>query len=171
MQMKTLLATVAAIATVASCASAETHNVRANVIDVQPNMISVSRATPVERCEIVRVAITETRSSGQGASGGDVLGGMIVGGLIGNGVDGDRGAAIGAVIGGMITADNKRGSTYEVVTGYRNERQCYVVNEYQDVYTSDGSIITYSWNGLTGQLHTYSNYHIGDTIPVVININ
>ena len=171
--MKTLLTTVAAVATFASAAVAETYTVDAQVTNVEANMVSVDRAVPVERCELVRVPITETRRSGStGASSGDVLGGMIVGGLLGKGAGGnDRSAAIGAVLGGMIAADNNRGSTYEVVTGYRNENQCYVVNEYTTVTTQDGTIVTYDWNGLAGQLHTYGSYRVGDEIRVNVTIN
>ena len=171
--MKTLLTTVAAVAAFASAAVADTYTVNAEVTNVEANMISVDRPVPVERCELVRVPITETRrSSGSGASGGDVLGGMILGGLIGKGAGGDdRSAAIGAVLGGMIAADNNRGSTYEVVTGYRNENQCYTVTEYTTITTQDGTIVTYNWNGLSGQLHTYGSYRVGDEIRVNVTIN
>jgi uncharacterized protein YcfJ len=171
--MKTLLATVAVIAAFSSAAVADTYTVNAEVTNVEANMISVDRAVPVERCELVRVPVTETRrSGGSGASSGDVLGGMILGGLIGKGASGDdQGAAIGAILGGMIAADNNRGSSYEVVTGYRNEQQCYTVNEYTTINTRDGSIVTYSWNGLVGQLHTYGTYNVGEEIRVNVTIN
>lgn len=171
--MKTLLATVAVIAAFSSAASAETYTVKAEVIDVEANMVYVDHAVPVERCDIVRVPVTETRrSGGSGASSGDVLGGMILGGLIGKGASGDdKGAAVGAILGGMIAADNNRGSSYEVVTGYHNEHHCYNVNEYTTVSTRDGSIVTYNWNGLVGQLHTYATYNVGDEIRVNVTVN
>lgn len=58
-------------------------------------------------------------------NGGNILGGMIIGGLVGKGLTGDDGgAAAGAVIGGIIGAENNPG-------GYRTRRVCerYVTNE------------------------------------------
>lgn len=59
-----------------------------------------------------------------GASAGDILGGIIIGGLLGKGATGqDQGAAAGAIIGGMIAADNNQGP----------RRDCRTVTEYYNV--------------------------------------
>ena len=47
--------------------------------------------------------------SGNGASGADVLGGMVVGALLGKALTNDNNAAgVGAVMGGVVAAENKR---------------------------------------------------------------
>lgn len=92
---------------------------------------TVTQNIPVTEtlCQNVQVPIYGT-VQGQGASGGDVLAGMIIGGLLGKGITNkDNGAAAGAVMGGIIAADKNRSK--QVVTGYRNERQCEQVSVYQ----------------------------------------
>jgi uncharacterized protein YcfJ len=81
-------------------------------------------------CNTVKVPVYETVN--RGASGGDVLGGMLLGGILGKVVTGkDNGAAAGAVMGGVISADRNR--TKQVITGYRDERQCHDEVVYRDV--------------------------------------
>lgn len=80
-------------------------------------------------CNIVDVPIYG--NVGGGASGTDVLTGMIIGGLIGKGVtDKDKGAAAGAVIGGMIAADKKQNK--EGIVGYRQEERCKDITRYKE---------------------------------------
>lgn len=170
--MKTLLTTAALIAATTTSVQANSFSVNATVTNVQPNIVQVERPVYTEHCEKVRVPITETRTRNGGASGGNVLGGMILGGLAGKGVSGDdKGAAIGAVLGGMIAAENNRGTTYQVVTGHRYETQCSQIFDIEYVNQQDGSIVSYQWNGLTGNLHTYSGYSVGDDIIVSVTIN
>ena len=85
-----------------------------------------------------------------GASGGDVLGGMILGGLLGKGLTGnDDGAAAGAVLGGIISADKNQGPG-----GYRTERQCETVTEYETKYKKiySHSIMRFKENGMNRRL-------------------
>lgn len=145
--MKSILISAALV--VATPAMAETT--RATIEDV---FATVIESTPYTRqvCQNVEVPIygTVTRQGG-GASGGDILGGMILGGLLGKGVSGkDKGAAAGAVLGGIIAADNaNKPRTDTVITGYKNERQCQNVTEYKDINKKvyDYSIITWTVNG------------------------
>ena len=102
-------------------------------------------------CQTVQVPVYGTRN--KGASGGDILGGMILGGLLGKVVTGnDKGAAAGAVIGGVATAD--RNKTERVVTGYRDELQCETVETFEEVNRKqyDYSIITFVVNGKSYQV-------------------
>ena len=165
--MKKLLATAALIC-VASTAAAETRY--ANITRVQPNYETVYMNTPQQRCQNVEVPVYGT-VQGNGANGGDVLAGMIIGGLLGKGATGqDNGAAAGAVIGGIIAAEN--GSVQRrVITGYRTERQCSEVMVREQQRQIKNYTITYRWNGITSQSYTYNRYSVGDRIPVTVSIN
>ena len=163
--MRNLLATVALISA-ASTASAETRY--AKITQIQPNYQTVYMNVPQQQCQDVQVPIYG--NTGGGASGADVLGGMIIGGLLGKGVGGnDKGAAAGAVLGGIIAADNNNGR--RVVTGYRIERQCTEVMNQQQQRQLKNYTITYRWKNVTGQSYTYNRYNVGDRIPVTVSIN
>lgn len=165
--IKTLTTAATAIAILASAASAATHQVQATVTDVFPMTSRVAEMVPTTVCETVQVPITETRRQGGGS--GDALAGMIIGGLIGKGATGnDRGAAVGAVIGGMMGAE---GNSYQVVTGYRNEQQCRqeYTTQFRDV--NSGYQVEYNWNGLEGTVMTNTQYRVGDTILINITMN
>jgi uncharacterized protein YcfJ len=97
-------------------------------------------------CETVQVPVYETRK--KSADGGDVLGGMIIGGLLGKALTGnDKGAGVGAVIGGVAGAE--RNKTEQVVTGYRDELQCETVETYREVERDqyEYSILTFRLDG------------------------
>ena len=109
--------------------------------------VTVNVPTTTTECYDVEVPIYG-RAQGGGASGGDVLGGMILGGLLGKGATGnDDGAAIGAILGGIVAADNKQSK--QVVTGYRIERQCAdkVTNKYQSQEVYSHSTVRFTVGG------------------------
>jgi uncharacterized protein YcfJ len=66
---------------------------------------------------------------------------MIIGGLLGKGVTGDDGgAAAGAVIGGLVGADNgAKPRTERGIVGYSYEERCEIVTvnqqSYKEVYS------------------------------------
>ena len=165
--MKTLFATAAALSLVATTAAANTALAR--ITKIEPRYQTSYQNVPTTQCQDVQVPIYGT-VQGQGATGGDVLAGMIIGGILGKGVSGnDKGAAAGAVMGGIIAADQGNGSK-QVVTGYKTERQCSEVLVQQQVQTIKNYRITYKWQGMTGTSYTYNNYNIGDRIPVTVSI-
>lgn len=97
-------------------------------------------------CQTVQVPVYTTRN--RGASGGDILGGLIIGGLLGKAVTGnDKGAAAGAVIGGVASAEHNRSES--VLSGYRDELQCETVETYDTVKRKkyDYSVITFRVDG------------------------
>lgn len=142
--------------------------VRATISSIQPIYHNTTIRTPRNICQNVEVPVYGTVQSG-GASGGDVLTGMIIGGLLGKGVTGnDKGAATGAVIGGIISADNKRSK--QVITGYRTQRQCHTTYINNTQRQLKHYKIWFTWNGINGSAFTYNNYQIGDRIPVDVTL-
>jgi len=165
--MKNIIATTAIFTALATTAMAET--VRARVTSVEPRYQSSYQNVPTTQCQDVEVPVYGTVQGG-GASGADVLGGMIIGGLLGKGVTGkDNGAAAGAVIGGIIAADQGNQSR-QVITGYRTERQCSEVMVRQQVNQIKDYRITFEWNGVYGSAYTYNNYSVGQRIPVEVTL-
>ena len=158
----------AAVMLIATTLPSYADTVRATITNIQPIYHNTTIRTPSNICQDVEVPVYGTVQSG-GASGGDVLTGMIIGGLLGKGVSGnDKGAAAGAVLGGIISADNKRSK--QVITGYRLERQCHTtyINETQRQLKHYK--IRFTWNGINGSAATYNVYQIGDRIPVEVSL-
>lgn len=96
-------------------------------------------------CQTVEVPIYGT-VQGQ-ASTGDALAGAIIGGVIGNQVGGGSGKDAATVLGAIIGADvaNKRGSSRQVITGYRQEQQCQNQTTYTRIEEEVYSHSTITW--------------------------
>jgi uncharacterized protein YcfJ len=99
--MKNILASVALLSVLASCAMADGYSPNYNqgvVTRVDPVYTEVPARYYETRCQDIYVD--------RQTSSGDVFVGMIVGGLAGRAIGGnDRGTAAGAVIGGLLAAD------------------------------------------------------------------
>lgn len=164
--MKNLIA-AGAISLVATT-SAMAQTVQATITNIEPRYIKSYQNVPSTQCQDVQVPIYGT-VQGNGASGGDVLAGMILGGILGKGVTGkDNGAAAGAVLGGVIAADNKK--TKQVITGYQTQRQCNEVMVRQEVNQLKDYVITFEWNGFQGRAYTFNDYYLGQSIPVDVQL-
>lgn len=167
MKMKKLLITAATLSMFANTVIADT--VRARITSVEPRYQTVYQNIPQQQCNDVQVPIYGT-VQGQGANGGDVLAGMIIGGLLGKGVTGDDGgAAAGAVMGGVIAADQGNRSQ-QVITGYRTERQCREVMVREQVRDIKDYLIYFEWNGVQGSAYTYNRYSVGDRINATVTV-
>jgi uncharacterized protein YcfJ len=99
-------------------------------------------------CETVQVPIY--KEVNKGASGADVFGGLLIGGILGKALTGDdKGAAAGAVIGGIASAE--RNKTKQVITGYQDVRECsnqtYIRDYQRKEY--DYSALTFNLDGKT----------------------
>ena len=97
-------------------------------------------------CETIQVPVY--KEVNKGTSGADVFGGLLIGGLLGKVLTGnDKGAAAGAVIGGIASAE--RNKTEQVISGYRDVRECldktYTMEYQRKAY--DYSEITFSMGG------------------------
>ena len=169
--LKILTTTIAATVFSSTAFAQNTHLVQADVVVVDTIRSSVSEQVPVRTCDTVQVPITETRRGN--SSSGDALTGAIIGGVIGNQFGNGSGKDAMTVLGAILGADvaNKRGSTYEVVTGYREEYQCYTqyITEQREVESAYR--VTYTWNGLIGTVITDTKYQAGDEILVNITMN
>jgi len=164
--MKTLFFSTIVAVVAASAVNAEV--VRARITYVEPRYETVYQNNPTTQCYDVEVPVYG--NTGGGANGGDVLSGMIIGGLLGKGATGnDRGAAVGAILGGVIAGDNNNGR--QVITGYRIERQCKQVNSRSQTQQLKNYFIRFEWNGLSGTAYTYNNYRVGDGIDANANLN
>jgi uncharacterized protein YcfJ len=162
--MKKLLITTAILVASATSAMATEY---ARITKIEPRYQTSYQNVPRTSCQDVEVPVYGNR--GGGATGGDVLGGMIIGGLLGKGVTGkDNGAAAGAVLGGIIAAENNNGR--RVVTGYRVERQCTEVMMREETSSVKDYRITFEWNGIYGSAYTYNNYSLGQRIPVEVSL-
>ena len=141
------LTKVAMIGVIAGVSIGITEKAFAGEAIVQDFYKTVTKNIPntEQICEQRQVPIYENTG---GASGTDVLSGMIIGGLLGKGVTGnDKGAAAGAVIGGIYSADKKHND--QKIVGYQNVNQCYNKTTYttqtDEVY--DYSTLTFYENG------------------------
>jgi len=165
--MKNLLLTTVAVLGLSTAAYAQTEY--ATITKVQPNYQNISVPTTRTECRTVNVPVYGN-VQGNGASGTDVLTGMVLGGLIGKGASGnDKGAAAGAVIGGIIAAENK--NNRQEIVGYQQQQQCNDVTFYETQETLKNYTIWYEWNGAQGRSYTYNQYRLGDQIPVTVSIN
>ena len=154
--MKKFLMATAIIAGIATSASAHAEmRLRVQVTDTEAVYQSSTIQRPQKSCTVVDVPIYG--SVGGGANAGDVLGGMIIGGLLGKGASGnDKGAAAGAVIGGMIAADKKKGN--QQIVGYRQEQRCSTTYTSQTVDKANGYKLYYNLNGQ--RFHTHSHRYV-----------
>ena len=148
--MKNLYAALA-LALSTTTVAAETVTVH-----LEDRFKTVKQSVPYtqQECVTVDVPVYGTVQR-QGDAAGSALLGMIIGGAAGKAISGNNdGAAAGAVIGGIIGADKgARVRDQQVVTGYRQERQCTNVtryrNEKQTVY--DYTIGTFQLDGKVRQ--------------------
>jgi len=144
--MKNIL--VASAFALFAASTAQAQSVNATIEDHYRTI--VKQVPQTERvCETVEVPIYG-RVQGQASTGDTVLG-AIIGGAIGNQVGGGRGKDAATVLGAIVGADiaNKRRTNQQVITGYRQEQQCFNNTTYtshqEEVYSH--STIRFQENG------------------------
>ena len=141
--MKHISALAVAVAVSSGCAAYADGPGQVGIhAHIEDKFVVTKRSQPATRreCNMVDVPIYGT-TQGSGASGGDVLTGMIIGGLLGKGASGnDKGAAAGAVIGGIIAADKKKSN--RTIIGYRQDLQCHNVTTQH--YTNERRVYSHS---------------------------
>ena len=113
----------------------------------------VIREIPFQDCFMVDVPIYGNVGGRTHTSKGDVLEGMIIGGLLGKAVTGDdKGAAFGAVIGGM---ESTNGGYERGVVGYKQQQRCQTKYNYTTEKVYSHSIATFTSNGTPYNVRFY----------------
>ena len=161
--MKKLVTIAAVLSMFGSAAFA--NQVTATVVDMRETYRDVVKQVPVQSCQTIDVPIYKEVVTGGGASSGDVLGGMIIGGILGKGVSGnDKGAAAGAILGGMVAADKKQ-QRETVIVGYRQQQQCSTVYEQKQVSVRGDNVVTVELdNGNQYEFYTKGWYKNGTVV-------
>ena len=146
-------------------ANAETY---AKITKITPNY-TYSKAYKKEKsCHTVDTPIYG-KTLNRGTSGGDVFAGMLLGSLLGKGATGkDKGAAVGAVLGGIIAAE--KNNTTTSIIGYEPIRNCEIIQIPETMKTIKNYKIDYEWGDVMGSSYTYNRYHVGQHIPISISI-
>ena len=168
--MKKLLLTVGLVIGIVNPVLAHhTTSVQATISRVDPITSSQVQHMPRQHCENVQVPVYST-VQGPGATGSDVLGGMILGGLLGKGLTGDdKGAAMGAILGGVTQADKQ--SSKRVISGYQTQQQCSTVYDEVRKNIITGYQIYFTYEGMSGTATTNTMYNVGDKIQVKMGIS
>jgi len=136
---------------------------QATVTHVETYYSWVNKWTPVRECTLQDKPIYESRRNNDG----DILLGLILGGVSGKVITGDdKGAIAGSVIGGVIGANNGR----KKITGYKTIEVCDTVNKKTKTKQIDGYLVTFKWKGIRGEANTNRKYHVGEKIPVMVNL-
>ena len=155
-----LTAITSIISIIAASAAMSGEYVEGKVLSVEPNYYSFVEHSPRKVCHNVTVPQYHTNQ-------GNVLQNMIIGGLIGGtSTNSDRGAAAGAVIGGLLSQNNN------TVTGFTTRQRCSTqytervinkLNGYNVSVQVGNDIINLTMNtrpGNTIMLYTETTYRI-----------
>ena len=99
----------------------------------------------------------------------NVLLGMILGGVSGKVITGeDGGAAVGAIAGGLIGANNNNSGNQ--IIGFRTVQTCTMEKKEVNSTRLKNYRITYDFHGALGTSYSYNSYLIGDKIPVNVSV-
>jgi uncharacterized protein YcfJ len=141
----------------------------ARVVQVETNYETVTEYTPVKMCRDEEVPIYGNTGQNND-NAGNVLLGMILGGVTGKVITGeDGGAAVGAIAGGLIGANNNNNSNNQII-GYRIIQSCSMENKETKSTKLRNYKITYDFHGALGTSYSYNSYLVGDNIPVNVNV-
>ena len=166
--MKNLL--LAAAITTLATGQLQAGELYAKVTQVKPNYETITEYTPIRICREEQVPIYGNAKQGQ-SDAGNVLLGMILGGVSGKVITGDDGgAAVGAIAGGLIGANNNNNSSARPIVGYRTVQSCSMENRQTNSQGLKNYRITYNFHGAIGTSYSYNSYNLGDNIPVFVNI-
>jgi len=162
---KMLLATILLIGSTCHSLASELY---ARVVQVEVNYETVTEYSPIKICRDEKVPIYGNTNQNNNNTG-NVLLGMILGGVSGKVITGeDGGAAVGAIAGGLIGANNNNTNTQ--IIGYRIIQSCSMENKETQSTKLRNYRITYDFHGALGTSYSYNSYLVGDNIPVKVNV-
>ena len=140
----------------------------AKVIQIEENYETITEYSPIKICRDEEVPIYGNTNQNNNNSG-NVLLGMILGGVSGKVITGeDGGAAVGAIAGGLIGANNNNSGNQ--IIGFRTVQTCTMEKKEVNSTRLKNYRITYDFHGALGTSYSYNSYLVGDKIPVNVNV-
>ena len=140
----------------------------AKVVQIEENYETRIEYSPIKICRDEEVPIYGNTNQNNNNSG-NVLLGMILGGVSGKVITGeDGGAAVGAIAGGLIGANNNNSGNQ--IIGFRTVQTCTMEKKEVNSTRLKNYRITYDFHGALGTSYSYNSYLVGDKIPVNVNV-
>lgn len=140
----------------------------AKVVQIEENYETITEYSPIKICRDEEVPIYGNTNQNNNNSG-NVLLGMILGGVSGKVITGeDGGAAVGAIAGGLIGANNNNSGNQ--IIGFRTVQTCTMEKKEVNSTRLKNYRITYDFHGALGTSYSYNSYLVGDKIPVKVNV-
>ena len=140
----------------------------AKVVQIEENYETITEYSPIKICRDEEVPIYGNTNQNNNNSG-NVLLGMILGGVSGKVITGeDGGAAVGAIAGGLIGANNNNSGNQ--IIGFRTVQTCTMEKKEVNTTRLKNYRITYDFHGALGMSYSYNSYLVGDKIPVNVNV-
>ena len=140
----------------------------ARVVQIEENYETVTEYSPIKVCRDEEIPIYGNINRNTDNSG-NVLLGMILGGVSGKVITGeDGGAAVGAIAGGLIGANNNNSNNQ--IVGFRTVKTCSMRQKEVNSTQLKNYRITYDFHGALGTSYSYNSYLVGDKIAVNVNV-
>jgi len=140
----------------------------ARVVQIEENYETITEYSPIKICRDEEVPIYGNSNQNNNNSG-NVLLGMILGGVSGKVITGeDGGAAVGAIAGGLIGANNNNSGNQ--IIGFRTVQTCTMEKKEVNSTRLKNYRITYDFHGALGTSYSYNSYLVGDKIPVNVSV-
>ena len=140
----------------------------AQVVQIEENYETITEYSPIKICRDEEVPIYGNTNQNNDNSA-NVLLGMILGGVSGKVITGeDGGAAVGAIAGGLIGANNNNSGNQ--IIGFRTVQTCSMEKKEVNSTRLKNYRITYDFHGALGTSYSYNSYLIGDKIPVNVSV-
>lgn len=140
----------------------------AQVVQIEENYETITEYSPIKICRDEEVPIYGNTNQNNDNSA-NVLLGMILGGVSGKVITGeDGGAAVGAIAGGLIGANNNNSGNQ--IIGFRTVQTCTMEKKEVNSTRLKNYRITYDFHGALGTSYSYNSYLVGDKIPVNVSV-
>ena len=140
----------------------------AQVVQIEENYETITEYSPIKICRDEEVPIYGNTNQNNDNSA-NVLLGMILGGVSGKVITGeDGGAAVGAIAGGLIGANNNNSGNQ--IIGFRTVQTCSMEKKEVNSTRLKNYRITYDFHGALGTSYSYNSYLVGDKIPVNVSV-